>query len=183
MKKIVLTFVMALFAITTFAQEEATTYRVPSGYQGFLEIGNTFFLIKEMDPTINISTTHGMFMNEHVYIGLGISIDFNDDHTLIPLYANMRYVFANRKAVSPVLGVRLGSFLSNKVGAYGDFTFGARFASKKDFAVSMLLGGTFYGNLIYSYYDYSDCDEYNCPIYYEKIINPFGVSLRIGIEW
>ena len=64
MKKTILTLIMAVFAITAFAQNEDS--RVPNGYQGFLEEGNTWHFNKDMTTTIHLSTTHGFYFNEHI---------------------------------------------------------------------------------------------------------------------
>ena len=101
MKKSILTIVLAVFAITAFAQDQV---RIPNGYQGFLEYGNTWHVFdKEMPNNINLSTTHGFYFSDHIYAGIGIAFDFNNDRVIVPVYANMRYVFVNNKTVSPVL--------------------------------------------------------------------------------
>ena len=183
MKKLFLLTIMLLMTASVFAQEKETNVRIPSGYQGFLEYGNTFVFDKNADNTINLSTTHGFFMNDHTYVGIGLSIDINQYRTIVPIYANVRYVF-NHKPISPVIGIRLGSFMEDKVNAYADLTFGVRFATKRDFALSLLLSGTYYDNL-YRGYDtcYTDENGYVHYEYNEVKYNLSGISLRIGIEW
>ena len=186
MKKTILTLIMAVFAITAFAQNEDS--RVPNGYQGFLEEGNTWHFNKDMTTTIQLSTTHGFYFNEHIYAGLGVGFEFNSDYFLMPFYTNLRYVFNNNKAISPIVSLRLGSYISDNMGAYGDLAFGVRFASKRDFAVTVLVAGTYYDKLKYnytidnSYYDEEGEWHYDCETV-EKTINPSGISLRVGIEW
>ena len=185
MKKTILTIVMAIFAITAFAQKEENNVRIPSGYQGFLEIGNTWHVIdNHMPTTMNLSTTHGFYFNGRIFAGVGIGVDFCSDHTLVPIYANMRYVFINNKAISPVLSLRLGSFMSEEVGAYGDLGIGVRFASKRDFAINVMVAGTYYDK-IWHYYqeDYIDEYGYHHNDWTNGKVSPSGVSLRIGIEW
>lgn len=184
MKKTILIIVMALFAITAFAQNEERTGYVPNGYQGFFEENNCFHFDKNMNSTIQLSTTHGFYFSDHIYAGLGVGMEFNSDHFLMPFYANVRYVFLNKSAVSPFLSMRLGSFVSSRVGAYGDLALGVRFSSKRDFAVSILVAGTYYDKLKYTYYtEYYDDHGvwHHDPI--EESISPSGVSLRVGIEW
>ena len=179
MKKSILTIVLAVFAITAFAQDQV---RIPSGYQGFLEYGNTWHVFdKEMPNNINLSTTHGFYFSEHIYAGIGIAFDFNSDRLIVPVYANMRYVFVNNKTVSPVLSMRLGSFMASNMGAYGDLGFGVRFASKRDFALSVMVAGTYYDKIKDndSYYNHTTQTYEDHQI----IMNPSGISLRIGIEW
>ena len=181
MKKLVLAFVMLFMATSVFAQEQETKVRVPNGYQGFLEQGNTWHFDKNMPNSISISTTHGFYFNGHIFAGVGFGVDFNKDRGLVPFYTNLRYQFNNTKVVSPIISLRLGSFIGDDMGAYGDLAFGVRFASKRDFAVSVLLAGTYYDKVgdYYVYY-YDDNGNYHHEY---KEVSPSGVSLRIGIEW
>ncbi|MBR3571732.1 MAG: hypothetical protein IKN99_00555 [Bacteroidales bacterium] len=179
MKKLLLAFVMMFMAVSVFAQEEETKVRVPSGYQGFLEYGNTWTVFdKEMPNTLGLSTTHGFYFNGHMYAGIGIGFDACRDHFLVPIYGNFRYVFINKSVVSPFLSVRLGSYISKNVGAYGDLAIGVRFASKRDFAVSAMVAGTYYDKINDYYYD-----DNNHHTQEARQISPSGISLRIGIEW
>lgn len=181
MKKVMLSIVMLFMAMSVFAQEQESKVRVPSGYQGFLEYGNTWTVFdKEMPNTLGLSTTHGFYFNGHIYAGVGIGFDACRDLTLVPIYGNVRYVFSNKSVVSPFLSLRLGSYISENVGAYGDLAFGVRFASKRDFAVSMMLAGTYYDKVKYHY---SYCDETGHYSQGEYALSPAGVALRIGIEW
>lgn len=185
MRKTILTFVMVLFAITAFAQnEEERSFRVPNGYQGFFEMGNCWHFDKKMPTTIQLSTTHGFFFNNSIYAGLGTGLEFNADHVMMPFYANFRYVFLNKSAIQPFASMRLGSYISEKMGAYGDLAVGARFSSKRDFAVSVMLVGTYYDKLDYNYYEeYQDSFGNWHGEYVESHISPSGISLRVGIEW
>ena len=171
---------MLFMAMSVFAQEQEAKVRVPSGYQGFLEQGNTWHFDKNMPNSISLSTTHGFYFNGHIFAGVGFGIDFNNDYTLVPFYSNLRYQFNNTKVVSPVISLRLGSFIGDNLGAYGDLAFGVRFASKRDFAVNVMVAGTYYDKVsdYYSYYD-----EHGNYYHGYHDISPSGVSLRIGIEW
>ena len=180
MKKVILSLVMLLMTAVAFAQENEGSIRVPSGYQGFLEYGNTWHFDKNMPNCISLSTTHGFYFNGHVYAGIGIGIDFNKDRGLVPIYANLRYQFNNTKVVSPIISLRLGSFMGDNMGAYGDLGFGVRFASKRDFAINVMVAGTYYDKIT-DYYGYFDENENYIEGYQQ--MSPMGVSLRIGIEW
>lgn len=185
MKKTILTIVMAFFAITAFAQKEQTNVRIPSGYQGFLEYGNSWTVFdKAMPNTLGLSTTHGFYFNGHVFAGIGIGFDACSDFALFPIYANVRYLFSNKSVVSPFLSMRLGSYISEKTGAYGDFAFGVRFASKRDFAISIMMAATYYDKMHYkTWEDFQDEYGHWQGHYVEKDLNPSSISLRIGIEW
>ena len=182
MKKLILSFVMLFMAMSLFAQDQENQIRIPSGYQGFLEEGNTWHFDKNMHNSISLSTTHGFYFNGHIFVGVGIGFDFNQDHVLVPFYTNLRYLFINNRVVSPIVSLRLGSFIGDNLGAYGDLAFGVRFASKKDFAVSVLVAGTYYDKIkeySWDYYDISGYYGYDV----EREVSPTGISLRIGIEW
>ena len=66
------------------------------------------------------------------------------------------------------------------MGAYGDLAFGVRFASKRDFAVSMMVAGTYYDKITQYYSGYDENGNY---VHGDREVSPAGVSLRIGIEW
>ena len=185
MKRTILTIILAVFAITAIAQNEETSIRVPNGYQGFLEEGNSWHFDKNMPTSINLSTTHGFYFNGHMFVGVGLGFEFNSDFVMVPFYTNLRYVFNNHSTVSPVLSLRLGSYLSQDIGAYGDLAFGVRFASKKDFAVNVCLAGTYYDRMEVSEWveEYDEHNVYVSGHYVQHIVSPSGISLRIGIEW
>lgn len=173
MKKVILSVVMLLMAVSVFAQGQEPKVRVPSGYQGFLEQGNTWHFDKNMPNCMSLSTTHGFYFNGHIYAGVGIGVDWNKDRGFFPVYTNIRYLFNNVHFASPIVSLRLGSFMGDDMGAYGDLAFGVRFASKRDFAINVLLAGTYYDKI--EKYDYSTNTN--------SMVSPSGISLRIGIEW
>ena len=176
---------MAFFAITAFAQDETSQIRIPSGYQGFAEVNSCWHFDKNMPTTVQLSTTHGFYFNGHIYAGIGVGWEFNNSYFLMPFYANVRYVFLNKTAVSPLVSMRLGTFYSSKkMGTYGDLALGVRFASKRDFALSVMVVGTYYDKLAYKYYDqYQDAYGNWHTEYVETGISPSSISLRVGIEW
>ena len=106
-----------------------------------------------------------------------LGVDFNNDRALVPFYTNLRYQFNNTRVVSPIISLRLGSYVGDGLGAYGDLAFGVRFASKRDFAVSAMVAGTYYDKINESYYDGNHHTQE------ARQISPSGISLRIGIEW
>jgi hypothetical protein len=185
MKKIFLTFVMLLFAFGAIAQnDEITGVRIPEGYRGSLELTNSWHFDENMPATIQLSTTHGVFLNEHLYAGLGAAIEWNAQYGLLPIYANVRYVFMSRSVVNPFVSMRLGSYIRENMGAYGDLAIGARFATKTDLAFSIAVVGTYYSKIKYNYYEsYVDALGYMHSEYVEGKINPSGIAVRVGFEW
>ena len=185
MKKTVLTLIALLFAVTiTFAQQKEEV-RVPSGYQGFLDMNNLYTFSDDIGNSIGMSTTHGFYFNPKAYVGLGIGFETNNDYVLVPIYAAIHYNFNYSKPVSPIMRLRLGSYLGDGFGTYADMALGVRFASKHDFAVSIMVAGTFcesFDDEIYG--DYQDENGYwHYNVLTTETIQPSGVGLRIGIEW
>ena len=185
MKKVFLIFVMAFFAFGAIAQnDENTQVRIPGGYQGFFELGNSWHFDKNMSATIQISTTHGVFLNDHIYTGLGAALEWNAKYRIVPIYANIRYVFLSRSVASPIVSMRLGSFITENMGAYGDLSAGVRFATKTDLAFSVMVVGTYFSKIKYEYYDtFIDVFGNWHDELVEGKINPSCISLRVGFEW
>lgn len=176
MKKVFLITVVALLsAVLGFAQE--SEIRVPGGYQGFFEEGNLFHF--DGESSVNLSTTHGFYFGGKTFVGVGFGAEFNNDYILVPFYTAVKYIACNKKSVSPVFHVRLGSYLGHGQGAYADGAVGVRFATAKDFALSILVGAT--------YYDKFEGDDYWVPetssYVSEGDIDFSGLSVRFGIEW
>lgn len=179
MKKIILiTLITLACAPMMRAQENAV--RVPSGYQGFLEQGNSFRLADNFRSAVGVSTTHGFYFGQHTFVGIGIGVEGNNDFTVVPIYTALKYNFSYTHQATPTIQLRVGSFVANSVGSYCDLAFGVRFGSSRDFAINVLLTGTLYSNCERKSW-ISDDDNYG---HYETYnYNPSSVGLRIGIEW
>ncbi|MBR4497711.1 MAG: hypothetical protein IKP08_03440 [Bacteroidales bacterium] len=175
MKKVILTVVAAL-ACATMAFSQESEIRTPNGYQGFIEEGNLFHF--DGESSINLSTTHGFYFGGHTFAGIGVGAEFNNDCVVFPFYTSIKYVLNTTKSVSPCFSMRLGSYLGEDQGAYGDAAVGIRFATSKDFAVSVMVGATYYDTIEESQYWDSVKDQY-----VTKDINFSGLSVRCGIEW
>jgi hypothetical protein len=173
MKKIIVIAAVLLTAATQclMAQEESRV-SIPSGYRAFIEEENSMQLVSKQHSLIGVGTTHGFYMNDKCYVGLGFTLQGNEDCFLMPIYAAVRYNFSYRSNVSPVLSFRAGSYISENNGLYADLGFGVRFASKHHFAISVMLTGTFY--------EPSEAYNYRSG-YYEKM-NRSGAGIRIGME-
>ena len=171
MKKTILIVAMLVMALGLSAQEESRV-SIPSGYRAFIEEENSMQLVSKEHSLIGVGTTHGFYMNDKCYVGLGFTLQGNEDCFLMPIYAAVRYNFSYRSNVSPVLSFRAGSYISENNGLYADLGFGVRFASKHHFAISVMLTGTFY--------ETSEAYNYNSGNY-EKM-NRSGAGIRIGME-
>ena len=159
----------------TMAQDNREI-RVPSGYQGFLEQSNLYSLSKiegRNETMVGFSTTHGFYFNGHTFVGVGFGFDANDNITLVPLYTSIKYLFNNQKNISPIFGLRMGSYVGTDNGAYGEVSLGLRFASTKDFAVSAVLAGVYYEPVQF----YLVNTEGDC------FYNFSGIAIKFSIEW
>lgn len=166
-----------------FSQEANVEIRVPDGYQGFIEQENRFHLWGEEKKknSVALSTTHGFYFNGHTFVGIGIGLDGSGDHVILPFYTAIKHVFLNDRSVSPVVGVRMGSYIGDDLGTYADLSAGVRFATKRDFALSISLAAS-YSEPFYEY-DYEWNADYSTSIEKKNKIDFSGISLRFGVEW
>lgn len=182
---------LSLVAVKSFAQAGSQDIRerqmaiqngvkIPDGYQGHIEQENIYHFSTQ-DVAIGLSTTHGFFYTPHMFVGLGLGLHIAEDDVIVPFFTSAKYIFNNYKKISPTMQLRLGSYASEGVGAYGDLAFGLRFASNKDFAFSILLAGSYYSPKDETnwYYD----DRTNTSYSVTEKLDFSGISLRIGIEW
>lgn len=171
MKKTILIVAMLVMALGLSAQEEKKI-SIPSGYRAFIEEENSMQLVSKEHSLIGVGTTHGFYMNEHCFVGLGFTMIGNESDFLMPIYAAVRYNFGYKSNVTPVLSLRAGSYLSESTGLYADLGFGVRFASKHHFAISVMLTGTFFEPT--KHYSRGLGDYVN--------VNHCGAGIRIGME-
>ena len=186
MKKIILSIV-ALFGMSVaFAQnidyQPEGGVRVPSGYQGFLEQGSAFRFMDDMNTSVGFSTTHGFYFNSNTFIGIGFAIEGGNEFFGVPIFTAIKYNFSYSGKVTPTIQLRVGSYLSEVTGAYGDLAFGIRFGSSRDFAINVMLAGSFY-----SKYTQTVSETWNVATHsYDRVTSEFqpsSIGLRIGIEW
>lgn len=179
MKKFILSILMIAASCGLMAQEE-NTIKIPSGYQGCLEHGTCFRPWDGGRTVTAFSTTHGFFFNSHAYVGIGIGMEGGKDYFAMPMYTALKYVFVVGKAASPVVQLRVGSYLGEESGAYGDAALGVRFASKRDFAVNVMLTASYLSRI-----EEETITRVNGNDITRETItrNPSQVGLRIGIEW
>ena len=179
MKRLILSILMIAASCGLMAQEESTI-KIPSGYQGSIDHGTSFRLWDGTRTVTAFSTTHGFFFNPHTYIGVGVGLEGGNDYFAMPVYTTLKYVFTVGKSVSPAAQVRVGSYLSDASGAYGDVALGLRFASKRDFAVNVLISGSFLINIEEE--TITRINGTNTTVESDTR-NPSHIGLRIGIEW
>ena len=187
MKKITLIALLVL-ACGTMVHAQEPAVRIPSGYRGYFEQGTLFRIVDGWNNSICISTTHGFFFNDHIFVGFGISIEGNiafgsvsgngnEEYLALPVFTAFKYNFGYNHKATPTVQARLGSFISGRVGGYCDLAAGVRFGTSKLLAINVLLFGTLYSDNKLETYDYTT-HTYNTTNF-----NTSGVGLRIGLEW
>lgn len=180
MKKTFLVLIALLGATTLMAQEQEV--RIPSGYQGFLEQGNTYAFGSNGINTTGFSTTHGFYFNGHTFVGVGLAMTWGDDFFCMPIYTSVKYIFNNTRTMSPFIQLRLGSNIGDEIGTYTDMAIGLRFASRRDFAVNIMLAGTYIEPVTddVTTYNYNNNSYTTTTIDKKKTT---GIGFRVGIEW
>ena len=99
MKKI---FTLTLFAALFMTVNAQTNgIRVPSGYQAHVEYSNLFYI--DGGTTMDISTTHGFFYTDNMYVGLGIGLHVSPDDAYVPVFASPTTNPIDRKTIETIL--------------------------------------------------------------------------------
>lgn len=186
MRKVVFSIVMMLAVSVSFAQDidvpqERGAVKTPSGYQGFIDQGPALRFMEDWKSSISFSTTHGFYFNGNTYVGVGVSFEGNNDMFVMPLYTALKYNFTYNKKLTPTVQIRVGSYVGNNVGTYGDFSFGFRFGSSRDFAINVMAAASFFSNYKSYVREWDSAEQ--VYVHYNKTINPSSLALRIGIEW
>lgn len=180
MKQFFLITIILLTANISIAQEEMVV-KTPSGYQGFLEQGNSYRLADDNTYIVGFSTTHGFYFGNNTFVGIGVAFEGGEDFFAVPIFTAVKYNFSYRKNITPTIQVRVGSYISDNVGPYADFALGLRFGSKRDFAVNVMLTGSYYVNAKQHKNIYNTATSTYEDIY--TPVNPSGIGIRLGIEW
>ena len=148
-----------------------------SGYRGIIEAG----LYAGDYGEIKLDIVNGVQISPYVFVGGGMGIRYDFDWgVLLPLFANARVYFINRK-ITPYVSTDLGySFAWNKEskgGLYFAFTPGISIKITSKSAVNI---GTGFGLQNINYSNYDD----NNPYRYDYI-NEVGLflTLNIGISF
>ena len=193
MKKIILALAIMFMSFTAFAQDNnEQPFCVPSGYQGFLELGSARGLAYNLSRVnAQLSTTHGYQFNDKVFAGLGAGFNISFNHQpVIPFYGSFRYIFTTDKQISPVVRTRVGAYYNyyypelKGFGAYGDLGFGVRFATKSTFAFNLMAVATYYSDLTVKHYHSNLMGMGEQYGYYENTReNISNISLVFSLEW
>lgn len=190
MKKIFLLFAMMTAFIGCFAQTN-------SGYRGFADLGYTIGVGDYDFGRFEISTTHGYQVNPYFFLGGGvgfhfmqsyetkgmeIALDKRDSKVSIPLFADFRGTFSKRK-FAPFADLKLGYFVTNNDGFYGNISAGCRMTVKGNQAVSLSIGYT-YEKLEFETFDRFTNPGHNMNYTRDpRKLDCEGVSIKLGYDF
>lgn len=189
MKKIFLLFAMMTAVISCFAQTN-------SGYRGFSDLGYTVGVGDYDFGRFEISTTHGYQVNPYFFLGGGvgfhfmqsyetkgmeIALDKRDSKVSIPIFADFRGTFSKRK-FAPFVDLKLGYFVTNNDGFYGNISAGCRMNVKGNQAVSLSIGYTYEKLEFETFGRFTSSTSMNYTRDPRKL-DCEGVSIKLGYEF
>lgn len=190
-KKTILFFIVTLFTFTSYGQE------ISSGYHGYFDLGYGIGI--EGTLTTNrtqITTIHGYQVNNNLFFGAGVGLYFTEgfkkdliggnymwkrnNTTEVPLFADVRYNFLNKK-ITPFIEGRLGYNLTGS-DAFWNIGAGCRFALKNKNAINVALS---YESIKLKYDTLKMLvGNYFSNYYYQREDGVFcAIGLRIGYEF
>ena len=190
MKKILLLMAMIVSTIGCFAQTN-------SGYRGFADLGYTIGVGDYDFGRTEISTTHGYqvcpyffvgagvgshFMEKYATKGMDIALDERDSKVSIPLFVDFRSRFTKTK-FAPFADLKLGYFVTNSDGFYGNLAIGCRMALKGNMAVSLSIGYTM-EKLAFETFDRFTNPGHNMNYSRDtRKLDCEGISIKAGFEF
>lgn len=193
MKKILL----VLISVLSFASIKAEDNFFSKGYRGFADLGYTIGVGDYKFGRFEISTTHGYQVNPYFFVGGGVGFHFMQKCTYgssdiplderkakvsIPLFADFRGTFTKKK-FAPFLDLKLGYFLTNSDGFYGNISAGGRMMIVGKQAVSLSIG------YVYEKLQFQTFDRFTNPghnMNYTRsgrLLDCEGISIKISYEF
>jgi hypothetical protein len=151
------------------------------GYSAFVEFGYSVGIGDYSFDRFEITTSHGIQANSHIFIGLGTGLKyfFDGSNYAIPVYTDFRVNFLNKK-ISPFAGMKIGYTIGDVSGVMVTPMFGCRFGFHNNFGLILSLGYDYQrGKVTTYYYNY----YYGYNYYNTHTENLGGVFLKIGLEF
>lgn len=193
MKRFLLLLVV-IFSCGVVSNAQDNTFG--GGYRGFADLGYTIGVGDYEFNRFEISTTHGYQVNPYFFVGGGVgfhfmnsyetpgmqyALDKRDSKVSIPLFADFRGTFSKRK-FAPFVDLKLGYFVTNNDGFYGNISAGCRMALKGKQGISLSIGYT-YEKLEYQIFDrFISSSNMNYTRKSRKYDSE-GVSIKLAYEF
>ncbi len=193
MKKIFIILAICCTLLSANAQDNT----FGGGYRGFADLGYTIGVGDYEFGRFEISTTHGYQVNPYFFIGGGVgfhfmssyetkgmeyALDKRDSKVSIPLFADFRGTFSKRK-FAPFVDLKLGYFVTNNDGFYGNISAGCRMALKGKQGISLSIGYT-YEKLEFQTFDRFTNSGHNMNYTRSpRKLDCEGISIKLGYEF
>lgn len=149
MRKILL--LAALFSAVLGANAQNTSRNC---YRGYVDAGYSIGVGDYDFGRFEINTSHGYQFNPHFFLGAGVGLHFMPSYKTkgmdipldvreskvdIPVFANLRCNFTEKK-VAPFVDLKGGSYMNNNGGLYANVSVGCRIALNEKQAISLSAG-------------------------------------------
>ena len=192
MKKIFLIIMLAFTTLVVKAQDNT----FGGGYRGFADLGYTIGVGNYNLGRFEISTTHGYQVNPYFFVGGGVGFHFmssyetkdmnipldkRDSKVSIPLFADFRGTFSKRK-FAPFADLKLGYFVTNNDGFYGNVSAGCRMALKGKQGISLSIGYTYEKLEFQTFSRFNSTTSMNYTRTPRKL-DCEGISIKLGYEF
>ena len=145
------------------------------GYRGWVETGGAVGIGGWDHDIFSFSTSHGYQFNPYFFLGAGVGVEYFFDYeaVVVPIFANARGYFMDRKT-SPFIDVKIGySPVGDIQGLYFSPSIGVSIGVSKKCAVNLSIGYNLQMAKFYHHYGYST--------YSEELLH--GLSFKAGFEF
>lgn len=151
------------------------------GYRGWVETGGAIGLGEYGSGVFSFSTSHGYQFNPYFFLGAGMGVEYFFDYetVVVPIFANSRCYFMDRKT-SPYVDVKIGySPVGDIQGVYFNPSIGVSIGVSKKCAVDISIGYNMQQGEFMDYEWY-----YGSPVYMGNIHELIhGLSFKVGFEF
>ena len=134
------------------------------------------------------STTHGYYVGDRTFVGVGAGLTFDEELLTLPLFAAVKYNLSFTQALTPTFELRVGTYFDlwdgERASLYGDAAAGLRWALDGRVALNMLLHVTYQQGfcqiaMLPLPVQGGGCTDWGC--YTESL--PLSIGARIGLEF
>ncbi len=148
-----------------------------TGYRGFFDFGGTIGTGTFDDNRVELSTSHGIQISPHFFLGVGAGYNHYSGLELheIPVFGHVRSEFLD-KFVSPFIDIKIGYTVFDEMGFYMNPSVGCRIALPRKTGLSFSVGYTMQKFDIYYYDDNGD-------FWGEWKENFGGVSMKVSVDF
>jgi hypothetical protein len=131
--------------------------------------------------TGTLTTTHGYYVGDHTFVGIGAGISFDEEVLTLPLYLDVRYNLSFTSELTPTFELRAGPYFDlyqgERASFYGDAAAGVRWALGGRTALNLMLNLSYYqGFQILGFFYSPYTDFYLLDV-------PLTLGVRLGVEW